>query len=214
MPVRPQETSPLNVVIVDDHVALRRGMELLLRRSGHHIVGTADNAEAAEALILRRTPDVALVDLSLPGMSGADLTRSLLRVNPELRILLYTGAADEGALLEGLDAGAAGFALKSGDPAELEQAMVTVASGEDYLDPRLAPLLAKAGNGRLRILSPREREILGLISRGMSGEEAATQLVLSSETVRTHVRNAMSKLGAATRAHAVALALQRGEITP
>jgi DNA-binding NarL/FixJ family response regulator len=214
MPVRPQETSPLNVVIVDDHVALRRGMELLLRRSGHHVVGTADNAEAAEALILRRRPDVALVDLSLPGMSGADLTRSLLGANPELRILLYTGAADEAQLLEGLDAGAAGFALKSGDPAELEQAIVTVASGEDYLDPRLAPLLAKAGNGRLRILSPREREILGLISQGLSGEEAAKQLVLSSETVRTHVRNAMSKLGAATRAHAVALALQRGEITP
>jgi DNA-binding NarL/FixJ family response regulator len=92
--------------------------------------------------------------------------------------------------------------------------MLTVAGGEDYLDPRLAPLLARAGNGRLRILSPREREILGLISQGLSGEEAAKQLVLSSETVRTHVRNAMSKLGAATRAHAVALALQRGEITP
>ena len=214
MPAPPQEPSPLNVVIVDDHVALRRGMELLLRRSGHHVIGTADNAEAAEALILRRKPDVALVDLSLPGMSGADLTRSLLRANPGLRILLYTGAADEAELLEGLDAGAAGFALKSGDPAELEQAILTVAGGEDYLDPRLAPLLAKAGNGRLRILSPREREILGLISQGLSGEEAAKQLVLSSETVRTHVRNAMSKLGAATRAHAVALALQRGEITP
>ena len=214
MPVRPQETPSLNVVIVDDHVALRRGMELLLRRSGHHVIGSADSAEAAEALILRRNPDVALVDLSLPGMSGADLTRSLLSADPGLRILLYTGAADEADLLEGLDAGAAGFALKSGDPAELEQAILTVAGGEDYLDPRLAPLLAKAGNGRLRILSPREREILGLISRGLSGEDAAKQLVLSSETVRTHVRNAMSKLGAATRAHAVALALQRGEITP
>jgi len=214
MSVRPQETIPLNVVIVDDHVALRRGMELLLRRAGHHVVGTADNAEAAEALILRRKPDVALVDLSLPGKSGADLTRSLLAEDPELRIMLYTGAADEAQLLEGLDAGAAGFALKTGDPQELEQAIITVAGGEDYLDPRLAPLLARAGNGRLRILSPREREILGLISQGLSGEDAAKQLFLSSETVRTHVRNAMSKLGAATRAHAVALALQRGEISP
>jgi DNA-binding NarL/FixJ family response regulator len=214
MPARPQNTSPLNVVIVDDHVALRRGMELLLRRAGHHIIGTADNAEAAESLILRRKPDVALVDLSLPGKSGADLTRDLLAVDPDLRIMLYTGAAEEGRLLEGLDAGAAGFALKTGDPEELEQAIITVASGEDYLDPRLAPLLAKAGNGRLRVLSPREREIMGLLSQGMSGEEAAKKLFLSSETVRTHVRNAMSKLGAATRAHAVALALQRGEIAP
>jgi DNA-binding NarL/FixJ family response regulator len=214
MSVRPQETIPLNVVIVDDHVALRRGMELLLRRAGHHVVGTADNAEAAEALILRRKPDVALVDLSLPGKSGAELTRSLLAEEPGLRIMLYTGAADEAQLLEGLDAGAAGFALKTGDPEELQQAILTVAAGEDYLDPRLAPLLARAGNGRLRILSPREREILGLISQGLSGEDAAKQLFLSSETVRTHVRNAMSKLGAATRAHAVALALQRGEISP
>jgi DNA-binding NarL/FixJ family response regulator len=207
------DTTELNVVIVDDHVALRRGMELLLRRAGHHVVGTADDAEAGEALILRRKPDVALVDLALPGMSGAELTRSLLKEDPRVRIILYTGAADERQLLDALDAGAAGLALKSGDPQELEQAILTVAAGGDYLDPRLTPLLAKSANGRDKTLSPREREILGLLSQGLSGEEAATQLFLSPETVRTHVRNAMTKLGAATRAHAVALALQRGEIS-
>ena len=207
------DTPELNVVIVDDHVALRRGMELLLRRAGHHVVGTADDAEAGEALILRRKPHVALVDLALPGMSGAELTRSLLKEDPKVRIILYTGAADERQLLDALDAGAAGLALKSGDPEELEQAILTVAAGGDYLDPRLTPLLAKGANGRDKTLSPREREILGLLSQGLSGEEAATQLFLSPETVRTHVRNAMTKLGAATRAHAVALALQRGEIS-
>ena len=207
------QPAELNVVIVDDHVALRRGMELLLRRAGHHVVGTADDAEHAEALILRRKPDIALVDLGLPGRSGAELTRSLLESDPDLRIVLYTGAADERELLEGLDAGAAGFALKSGDPEELEQAILTVAGGDDYLDPRLAPLLSRDANGNGQLLSPREREILELLSQGLSGEEAAKRLVLSSETVRTHVRNAMSKLGAATRVHAVALALQRGEIS-
>jgi DNA-binding NarL/FixJ family response regulator len=207
-----EETTPLNVVIVDDHLALRRGMELLLRRAGHHVVGSADDAEAGGALILRRKPDVALVDLALPGMSGAELTRSLLKEDPELRIVLYTGAADERQLMDALDAGAAGFALKSGDPDELEDAIRTVAAGGDYIDPRLTPLLATSANGRTKTLSPREREILGLLSQGLSGEEAAKQLYLSPETVRTHVRNAMGKLGAATRAHAVALALQRGEI--
>jgi DNA-binding NarL/FixJ family response regulator len=208
------EASPLNVVVVDDHVALRRGMELLLRRSGHHVVGTAGDAESAEALILRRKPDIALVDLALPGRSGADLTRRLLAAEPDLRIVLYTGTVDERQLLDGLDAGAAGFALKSGDPEELEQAIRTVAAGEEYLDPRVA-LLLKLGNdgGQTRKLSPREREILELLSRGLSGEDAAKHLVLSSETVRTHVRNAMTKLGATTRVHAVALALQRGEIS-
>jgi DNA-binding NarL/FixJ family response regulator len=206
--------TPLNVVIVDDHVALRRGMELLLRRSGHHVVGAADDAESAESLIMRRRPDVALIDLALPRESGAELTRRLLQANPDLRIVLYTGTTDERQLLEGLDAGAAGFALKSGDPEELEEAIRTVAEGRDWLDPRLKPLLARRnGNGHAHVLSPREREILGLLSKGLSGEEAAKQLFLSSETVRTHVRNAMTKLGATTRVHAVALALKRGEIS-
>lgn len=188
-------------------------MELLLRRAGHHVVGTADDAEGAEALILRRKPDIALVDLALPGRSGAELTRTLLDSDPELRIVLYTGAADERQLLDALGAGAAGFALKSGDPEELEQAIRTVAAGGDYLDPRLTPLLSKDTGGRGHTLSPREREILGLLSQGLSGEEAAKRLCLSSETVRTHVRNAMAKLGASTRVHAVALALQSGEIS-
>ena len=205
--------NPLNVVVVDDHVALRRGVELLLRRYGHHVVGTADDAESAEALILRRRPDIALIDLALPGESGADLTRRLLAEHPAMRIVLYTGTADERHLLDGLDAGAAGFALKSGDPEELEEAIQTVAAGGEWLDPRVKSLLSLSnGNGRVRLLSPREREILLLLSKGLSGEGAAKQLYLSSETVRTHVRNAMTKLGASTRVHAVALALKRGEI--
>ncbi|HEY8769886.1 MAG TPA: response regulator transcription factor [Thermoleophilaceae bacterium] len=202
----------VNVVVVDDHVALRRGMELLLRREGYHVVGTADDAEQAEQLILRRRPDVALVDLSLPGENGADLTRRLLEHEPDLRIILYTGSADEEELLDGLRAGAAGFALKSGDPNELKAAIRTVAEGGDYIDPRLTPLLRRAAPGR-KLLSPREREILELLAHGLSGEDAAKQLYLSSETVRTHVRNAMAKLDASTRVHAVALAMQRGEIS-
>jgi DNA-binding NarL/FixJ family response regulator len=202
----------VNVVVVDDHVALRRGMDLLLRREGYHVVGTADDAEQAEQLILRRRPDVALVDLALPGENGAALTRRLLDHDPELRIILYTGSADEDELLDGLGAGAAGFALKSGDPNELKSAIRTVAEGGDYIDPRLTPLLRRAGTGR-KLLSPREREILELLAHGLSGEDAAKQLYLSSETVRTHVRNAMSKLDASTRVHAVALAMQRGEIS-
>jgi len=209
-----EESGQINVVIVDDHVALRRGMELLLRRSGLHVVGTADDAEQAEQLILRRRPDVAVIDLGLPGESGTSLTRRLLELEPELRIILYTGSGDEAELLEGLNAGAAGFALKSGDPEELQDAIRTVAEGGEYLDPRLTPLLVRKGNGRTRVLSPREREILGLLSQGLSGEAAADKLFLSSETIRTHVRNAMSKLNASTRVHAVALALQRGEIDP
>jgi DNA-binding NarL/FixJ family response regulator len=203
---------PLNVVIVDDHVALRRGMELLLRNAGCHVIGAAGDAEEAETLILDRRPDVTLVDLALPGENGAALTRRLLERDPELRIILYTGSADEDELLDGLDAGAAGFALKSGAPEELRDAIRTVAGGGEYLDPRLTSFLARSNGQRRFVLSPREREILALLSKGLSGEDAAQELHLSPETVRTHVRNAMSKLNASTRVHAVALALQRGEI--
>ena len=176
----PTNTSELNVVIVDDHVALRRGMELLLRRAGHHVVGTADDAEAGEALILRRRPDIALVDLALPGKSGAAMTRSLLAEDPKLRIILYTGAADESQLLDALDAGAAGFALKSGDPEELEQAILTVAGGGDYLDPRLTPLLAQGAERTAEDAVPaRARDhgpaLAGPVGRG--GSEAAVPLV-------------------------------------
>ena len=152
--------TPLNVVIVDDHVALRRGMELLLRRHGHHVVGTADDAESAESVILRRRPDVAVIDLSLPRASGAELTRRLLEEDPEMRIVLYTGAADERQLLDGLDAGAAGFALKSGDPDELEEAIRTVAEGGEWIDPRLKPLLAARQRrwARARALTARARD--------------------------------------------------------
>jgi DNA-binding NarL/FixJ family response regulator len=204
----------LTVVIVDDHVALRRGMELLLRNTGCEVVGTADDAEEAEQVILEHRPDVTLVDLALPGENGAALTRRLLARDPELRIILYTGSADEGQLLDGLDAGAAGFALKSGAPEELRDAIRMVAEGGDYLDPRLTAFLSRGNGNRRFLLSPREREILGLLAKGFSGEDAAQDLHLSPETVRTHVRNAMGKLHASTRVHAVAVALQRGEISP
>ena len=207
-------TPELNVVIVDDHVALRRGMELLLRRAGHHVVGTADDAEAGEALILRRKPDVALVDLALPGKSGAEITRSLLAEEPQLRIILYTGAADDRQLLDALGRRRGRLRAEERRPGGARAGDPEGRGGRRL--PRSATDAAARGaaNGQAKTLSPREREIMGLLSQGLSGEEAAKQLYLSSETVRTHVRNAMSKLGAATRAHAVALALQRGEISP
>jgi two-component system response regulator NreC len=206
------EQQALSVVVVDDHEAVRRGLELLLRAGGHRVAGSAGSAAAGAALILRRRPDVALVDLGLPDEGGAELARRLLAEAPELRILIYTGATDEDALVEGLASGAAGVALKSGGPQELDTAIRAVARGEAYVDPLLAPLLA-ARDARIRVLSPREVEVLRLLALGLSGERAAAELHLSPETVRTHVRNSMTKLRASTRVHAVALALSQGEIT-
>ncbi len=203
----------ISVVIVEDHLALRRGLEMLLRSGDFLVIGTADDAAGAEPLIERRRPDVAVIDISLPDESGVDLTRRLLQRNPDLGVLLYTGVEDRDVLTDALDCGARGFAMKAGPPEELLTAIRTVARVESYVDSRLRPLLlARSTTDRLGVLSPREREVLDLLARGLTGEQAATELSLSPETIRTHVRNAMDKLEANTRVHAVAIALREGEI--
>jgi DNA-binding NarL/FixJ family response regulator len=160
-------------------------------------------------------PDVALVDIRLGEDDGIDLTRKLLASDPERRIVLYTGNADEDLLFSGLDSGARGYALKDGSPRELVDALALVADGGSYVDPRLRPaLLSRRSTERLPSLSNREREVLDLLAQGLTGEQVAERLVLSAETVKTHVRNAMSKLEAHTRVHAIAIALREGYISP
>jgi len=202
------------IVMVDDHPAVTRGIELLLRRFGHHVVGVADRPEAGYAMVEARRPDVAIVDLQLPDENGAQLTRRLIERDPDQAVLLYTGAEDRTLLSQALDCGARGFALKSAAPGELAEAVRSVAGGGTYMDPRLRALvLSWETTETVDLLSPREREILDGLARGLSGEQLATQLEISPETVRTHVRNAMEKLEAHTRAHAVVIALQQGEIS-
>src|SRR4051794_28353649 len=116
----------ITLVLVDDHGAVARGMELLLRNLGHHVVGIADKPETAYRMIEARRPEVAVIDLGLPGENGAHLTRRLLERDRALAVLLYTGAQERGLLAEALDCGARGFALKSGTPEELGVAVRAV----------------------------------------------------------------------------------------
>jgi DNA-binding NarL/FixJ family response regulator len=203
----------IRLVVVEDHPALRRGLELLLERQGCVLVGSAGGADDGWNLIREHRPDVSIIDVNLPDRSGVALAKQLLAEDPELGVLLYTGAAGRTPLREALESGARGIALKAAPTHELIDAIRTVARGGVYVDVRLTPLLdAGAAEHRADILSPREREILVLLSTGLTGEDVAAQLFLSPETVRTHVRNAVRKLDAKTRSHAVAIAMQRGEI--
>jgi DNA-binding NarL/FixJ family response regulator len=203
----------LSLVVIEDHEALREGLVLLLGARGCDVLGSAATRREGLALIARHHPDVALVDINLADGSGIDLTRRALAADPEQRIVLYTGQTEKDVLFDGLDSGARGYALKDGPPDELLEALRIVADGGTYVDPRLRPaLLSRRATQRLPGLSPREREILDLLSRGMTGEAVAEQLVLSAETVKTHVRNAMNKLEASTRVHAIAIALREGYI--
>ena len=201
------------LVLIDDHEALRGGLEVMLNNSGLEVVGAAGNLAAGLDLVEHARPDVALVDIGLPDGSGIELTRRLLERDPDLAVVLYTGDADADVLYEGLDSGARGYVLKAGSMDELLGAIRQVAAGGSYVDPRLDRiLLSPRATSRVPQLSPREREIMHLMAEGLTAEAIGTQISVSVETVRTHVRNVIRKLQARNRVHAIAIALERGEI--
>ena len=205
---------PLRLVLIEDHQALREGLELLLGREGCQVVGTAGTAAEGRTLVDRLDPDVALIDIRLGADSGIALTAELIDADADRRIVLYTGSADVDLLISGLDSGARGYALKDGTPTELKTALRTVAEGGTYVDPRLHPaLLSRKATQGQRVLSKREREIMDLLAQGLTGEQVAEKLFLSPETIKTHIRNAMNKLEANTRVHAIAIALREGFIS-
>jgi len=206
---------PLRLVLIEDHQALREGLELLLDRQGCQVLGTAGDAARGRALIERLHPDVSLVDIRLGEDSGIRLTADLIDADPDRRIVLYTGSSDIDLLFSGLDSGARGYALKEGTPSELNTALTTVAEGGTYVDPRLhSALLSRRATQTQKSLSKREREIMDLLAQGLTGEQVAERLFLSPETIKTHIRNAMGKLEANTRVHAIAIALREGFISP
>jgi DNA-binding NarL/FixJ family response regulator len=204
----------LEVLVIEDHLSVRKGIELLLRSEGMRVAGVAGDVSTARRLFRDRRHDVALLDLGLDGGSGIEVARDQLAVDPNAAIVLYTGGTDANLLQEAVDAGARGFVLKSASPHELLAALRKVAAGGTYVDLAIAEYLAPRHSAiPLDKLSPREREVLDLLADGLTGEEIASRLFLSAETVRTHVRNAMRKLDAKTRVHAVALALRGRALT-
>jgi DNA-binding NarL/FixJ family response regulator len=206
---------PLRLVLIEDHQALREGLELLLGREGIEVLGTAGSAREGRQLVETLEPDVALIDIRLGDDSGIELTADLIDADPERRIMLYTGSSEIDLLISGLDSGARGYALKDGAPSELTTALTTVAGGGTYVDPRLhSALLSRRATQTQKVLSKREREIMELLSEGLTGEQVAERLFLSPETIKTHIRNAMNKLEANTRVHAIAIALREGFISP
>ncbi len=205
------EHPQINVLLVEDHLALRKGLALLLRLDGIHVVGETADSDQAVAYADRRAPDVVILDLGLPGGQALSVIRRLAALPRPPAVLVYTGGGGTlDALISTQGPEVAGIALKVGPISELVGAVRTVASGGTYRDARLA--FENPATGRTTILSVREREIVALLAKGQSGAGIAGILAISPETVRTHIRNAMTKLGASTRPHALMLALQGGEI--
>ncbi len=200
----------VNCLVADDHPALRRAVTELLQSKGVQVIGEASDGEEALAKIKARKPDVALVDIRMPRLSGVEVARRASRSTPSTAIILYSGYGDQALLLEALDAGARGFVLKEAPLIDLHRAIETVAAGGVYVDPVLAGALATAAvDSKLPSLTQRERDVLRLLADGNSNEQVGKELFISPETVRTHVRKAMRKLEADTRTEAVAKALRQ-----
>ena len=201
---------PINCLVADDHPALLRAVTELLQSKGIQVIAEAADGEEALAKIETRKPDVALVDIRMPRLSGVEVTRRAARVSPETAVILYSGYGDKALLIEALDAGARGFVLKEAPLVDLHRAVEIVAAGGTYVDPVLAGALATAEvASKLRSLTQRERDVLRLLANGRSNDEIGKELYISPETVRTHVRKAMAKLEADTRTEAVAKALRQ-----
>jgi len=200
-----------SLVLVEQHEALRDGLAVLLERRGFDVLGCATTAASGEEVIRERRPDLAVVGVDLPDERGTELVRRISGNGVGSKCVIYTGLRDPNLLEAAYRAGARGLVAKPAGLSVLVEALREVWRGGRYFDPSF-----RQGNGnggeKVKALSARESEILGLLADGLTGEQIAKRLVLSPETVRTHVRNAMEKLGAPTRTAAVVRALELGEV--
>jgi DNA-binding NarL/FixJ family response regulator len=203
---------PIEVLIVEDHPPVRQGLEMLLPRQGFRVVGSAGSAREGGRMIRARRPVVALVDIDLGDGSGTDLAMAIGDEGITTAVVLYTGSVDNAVIDAAVASGVRGLVLKSSPIEHLADAIRAAAAGQDYVDRLIAQLPGRAESPDPARISKREAQVLGMLSQGSTTEQIAQDLVLSSETVQTHVRNATRKLGAHGRLHAVILALMRGDI--
>lgn len=211
-----------SVFIVDDHSFFRAGLRSVLIEHGFAVVGDAPTGQAALALIERRQPDVVVMDLAMPGMSGAEATREIARRFPSIAVLVVTVSTGEGEVLEALEAGAAGYLLKDAPPKEIVRAIETAVSGDTPLSPRIAKLVVQrarmAPRGTMAAsrvaeeLTQRELEVLRLLANGLDNRQIGKALFLSPTTVKRHVSSIVAKLGVSNRIQAAIWAVRAGVV--
>lgn len=203
----------IRIVVIDDHPVVREGLVASLEDdAGFEVVGEAGSAEEALRLVAATRPDVVLLDLELPGMSGLEAIPALREAHPGAGLLVLTAYDTDERVLGAIRVGARGYLLKGASLQAIARAVRTVHAGESHLDPRITgKVLAELGPGRpATTLTEREREVLGGIAEGLANKQIAQSLGITERTVKYHVTSILNKLGAENRAHAVAVAAQRG----
>ncbi len=210
-------TDLIRVMLVDDHAMVRKGLVTFLKIfDGLLLVGEAENGAAAIKLCGEVKPDVILMDMVLPDMDGAETTRQIRRQFQHVQVIVLTSFKEGGLIKKALEAGAIGYLLKDVSADELARAIRSAHAGRAILSPEAAQSLVETANlppvpGL--DLTEREREVLALMTEGLSNIQIATRLGVSSSTIKSHVSNVLSKLGVASRTEAVTLAL-RSRIVP
>ena len=214
----------IRVLIVDDDDLMRAGLKAVLA-SDVTIEVIGESADGRDALVDTRAlrPDVVLMDIRMPELDGISATRELLARSPEAKVVVLTTFEDDEYVFGALAAGASGFLLKRTRPEELISAVHTIAAGDSLLSPSVTRAVidrmagvrpdARAGE-RLDELTPREREVLELMARGLSNAEIASELVVEESTVKTHVKRILMKLQARDRVQAVIFAYESGLTRP
>ena len=206
----------IRVMLVDDHAVVREGLRTFLElQDGIEVVGEAEDGREGLAEAEQLRPDVILMDLVMPVLDGVGAMRELRQRLPATRVIVLTSFAEDDRLLPAIQAGAAGYLLKNVQPKELARAVRAAHAGEALIDPVVAARLVEAiaqppGEEPRDELTPREREVLELIGRGMSNKRIALELGVSEKTVKTHVGHLLAKLGVADRTQAAMHAVRAG----
>lgn len=207
-----QPGSPIRVMIVDDHEMVRQGLAMFLRVAPDlELVAEASSGEEALRLAEAERPDVILMDMMMPGIDGATATRQIRERVPTTQVLVLTSFPEEDLLQKALEAGAVGYLLKNVGASELGAAIRAAKEGKPTLAAEATQLLIQRATRPPppgHDLSPREREVLKLMTQGLSNKLIADRLVISPSTADFHVSNILSKLGVASRTEAVAIAVQ------
>ena len=213
----PADGAPIRLLLVDDHEMVRAGLRTFLGlQPDMEVVGEAGSGEQALALVPRLQPEIVLLDLVLPGMSGLDVVRRLRAAHPGVKVVVLTSYSGEDSVLPAVRAGVAGYLLKDVGPGELADALRAVHAGGASLDPSVAATVMSSVSAPdpARSLTPRELEVLSLLAHGLSNAELAGRLHLSEATVKTHVARILAKLGLRDRVQAVVVAYRTGLVTP
>jgi two-component system, NarL family, response regulator LiaR len=207
----------IRVVIADDHAVVRQGLRTFLELQPEiEVVGEAADGEEAVAAVERLSPDVVLMDLVMPGLTGVEAIERIRERRPAVRVIVLTSFGDDERVFAAVRSGAAGYLLKDVQPQELVTAIRTAHRGEALLHPAVAARLMErfAADGRQRssadLLTRREHEVLGLIAHGMSNKVIARELGVADRTVKAHVSNILGKLGLTDRTQAALYAVREG----